>query len=116
MSGIAATSSFSVIPVRPDGPEITDQAAQGMANSGFTDLRSGGLDRFELANSHPRQIGHRAGRFYASLEAAVANRDLVLGSTTRVRHDLLPVNLPDMLTCVKPSVGREDNPKKFQIF
>ena len=94
MSGVAR---FAVILVRPDSPENIGLAARGMANTGFADLRVVGLDRLEppawRTAIHAESIIERA-RFFSSLEDAVADRDLVLGSTARVRHDfpLVPLD------------------------
>src|SRR5512143_1124693 len=90
-------SRFAVVLVRPDSPENIGLAARGMANTGFADLRVVGLDRFEPAAwrtaIHAESIIESA-RFFDSLEAAVADRDLVLGSTARVRRDSPLVTLP----------------------
>jgi TrmH family RNA methyltransferase len=94
----------AVVLVRPDSPENIGLAARGMANTGFTDLRVVGLDRFEPAAwrtaIHAESVLESA-RFYASLEAAVADRDLVLGSTARVRHDFPLVSLPEAVGRVR---------------
>jgi TrmH family RNA methyltransferase len=89
---------FAVILVRPDSPENIGLAARGMANTGFFDLRLVGLDRLEApawrTAIHADAIIESA-RFYPSLAAAVADRELVLGSTARVRHDFPLVPLAD---------------------
>jgi tRNA C32,U32 (ribose-2'-O)-methylase TrmJ len=72
----------AVVLVRPDSPENVGLAARGMANTGFADLRVVGLDRFEAAAwrtaIHAESILESA-RFFPTLEAAAADRDLVLG-------------------------------------
>ncbi len=87
MTGFAR---FAVVLVRPDSPENIGLAARGMANTGFTDLRIVGLDKLEppawRTAIHAASIIEGA-RFFTSLAEAVADRDLVLGSTARVRHD-----------------------------
>ena len=92
---------FTVILVRPDSPENIGLAARGMANTGFSDLRLVGLDRLEppawRTAIHAEAI-IEAARFYPSLAEAVADRDLVLGSTARVRHDFPLVPLADAVT------------------
>jgi tRNA/rRNA methyltransferase len=92
---------FTVILVRPDSPENIGLAARGMANTGFTDLRLVGLDRLEppawRTAIHADSI-IEAARFFGSLAEAVADRDLVLGSTARVRHDFPLVPLADAVT------------------
>ncbi|HOW84674.1 MAG TPA: RNA methyltransferase [Candidatus Aminicenantes bacterium] len=88
---------FAVVLVRPDSHENIGLAARGMANAGFGDLRLVGLDRLEApawrTAIHAESIIERA-RFYPSLAEAVADRELVLGSTARVRHDfpLVPLD------------------------
>jgi TrmH family RNA methyltransferase len=98
MSEMPDLSSYSVVLVRPDSPENIGLAARGMANTGFADLRVVGLDRFEPAAwrtaIHAETIIESA-RFYPSLEEAVGDRDLVLGSTARVRHDFPLVSLSE---------------------
>jgi TrmH family RNA methyltransferase len=98
MSGTPGTSRIAVVLVRPDSPENIGLAARGMANTGFSDLRVVGRDRFEPAvwrtAIHAESIVESA-RFFDALEAAVADRDLVLGSTARVRHDFPLVGLPE---------------------
>ena len=92
------TSRFAVVLVRPDSPENIGLAARGMANTGFADLRLVGLDRLEppawRTAIHAESIIEGA-RFFPSLEAAVADLHLVLGSTARVRHDFPLVTLAD---------------------
>ena len=104
MTGLADASKFAVVLVRPDSAENIGLAARGMANTGFTDLRIVGLDRFEPAAwrtaIHAETIIESA-RFFGSLEAAVADRDLVLGSTARVRHDFPLVTLPEAVRRVR---------------
>lgn len=94
----------AVVLVRPDSPENIGLAARGMANTGFTDLRVVGLDRFEPAAwrtaIHAESVLESA-RFCASLESAVADRDLVLGSTARVRHDFPLVGLTEAVARVR---------------
>jgi TrmH family RNA methyltransferase len=94
----------AVVLVRPGSPENIGLAARGMANTGFTDLRVVGLDRLEPAAwrtaIHAESVIESA-RFYASLGAAVADRDLVLGSTARVRHDFPLVSLPEAVGRVR---------------
>ncbi len=81
---------FAVVLVRPDSPENIGLAARGMANTGFTDLRIVGLGRLEppawRTAIHAESIIEGT-RFFPSLGEAVADRDLVMGSTARVRHD-----------------------------
>lgn len=90
-------SRFAVVLVRPDSPENIGLAARGMANTGFDDLRLVGLERLEppawRTAIHADHIIERA-RFYPSLAEAVADREIVLGSTARVRHDfpLVPLD------------------------
>jgi len=88
---------FAVVLVRPDSPENIGLAARGMANTGFTDLRIVGLGKLEppawRTAIHAETIIEGT-RFFPSLAEAVADRDLVLGSTARVRHDfpLVPLS------------------------
>jgi tRNA/rRNA methyltransferase len=88
---------FAVVLVRPDSPENIGLAARGMANTGFADLRIVGLDRLEppawRTAIHADGILEQA-RFFASLDEAVDDREIVLGSTARVRHDfpLVPLD------------------------
>ena len=95
MTGLAR---FAVVLVRPDSPENIGLAARGMANTGFTDLRIVGLDKLEppawRTAIHAEAIIEGA-RFFPSLAEAVADRDLVLGSTARVRHDFPLVPLAE---------------------
>lgn len=101
MSGL---ERFAVVLVRPDSPENAGLAARGMANTGFKDLRVVGLDRFEPAAwrtaVHAEEILETA-RFFATLGEAVADRELVLGSTARVRHDFPLVSLPEAVGRVR---------------
>ncbi len=87
---MAGHSRFAVILVRPDSPENVGLAARGMANTGFTDLRIVGIDRLEppawRTAVHAESILEGT-RFFPSLGKAVADCELVLGSTARVRHD-----------------------------
>lgn len=100
---MTAASNFAVVLVRPDSPENIGLAARGMANTGFADLRLVGLDRLEApawrTAIHAEQILERA-RFQATLAEAVADRDLVLGSTARVRHDFPLVPLAEAVARV----------------
>lgn len=92
---------FAVILVRPDSPENIGLAARGMANTGFSDLRLVGLDRLEApawrTAIHAEAV-MEAARFYPSLAEAVTDRELVLGSTARIRHDFPLVPLADAVT------------------
>jgi TrmH family RNA methyltransferase len=87
---------FAVVLVRPDSPENIGLAARGMANTGFSDLRIVGSEKLEppawRTAIHAESIIEGA-RFYPSLEEAVSDRELVLGSTARVRHDFPLVSL-----------------------
>jgi tRNA/rRNA methyltransferase len=104
VTGPLDPSRFAVVLVRPDSPENIGLAARGLANTGFGDLRVVGLDRFEpgawRTAIHAEAILESA-RFFGSLEAAVADRDLVLGSTARVRHDFPLVTLPEAVRRVR---------------
>jgi len=95
MTGFAR---FAVVLVRPDSPENIGLAARGMANTGFADLRIVGLDKLEppawRTAIHAESIIEGA-RFFPSLAEAIADRDLVLGSTARVRHDFPLVPLAE---------------------
>jgi TrmH family RNA methyltransferase len=94
----------AVVLVRPDSPENIGLAARGMANTGFGDLRVVGLDRFEAAAwrtaIHAEPVLESA-RFFRTLAAAVADRELVLGSTARVRHDFPLVTLTEAVRRVR---------------
>jgi tRNA/rRNA methyltransferase len=94
----------AVVLVRPDSPENIGLAARGMANTGFGDLRVVGLDRFEAAAwrtaIHAEPVLESA-RFFPTLAAAVADRELVLGSTARVRHDFPLVTLTEAVRRVR---------------
>jgi TrmH family RNA methyltransferase len=98
---MADLSRFAVVLVRPDSPENIGLAARGLANTGFADLRLVGLERLEppawRTAIHADDIIERA-RFYASLDEAVADREIVLGSTARVRHDFPLVPLDEAVT------------------
>jgi tRNA/rRNA methyltransferase len=89
---------FAVVLVRPDSPENIGLAARGMANTGFRDLRIVGLDKLDppawRTAVHAESVIEEA-RFFPSLEEAVADRQIVLGSTARVRHDFPLVTLAD---------------------
>ncbi len=89
---------FAVVLVRPDSPENIGLAARGMANTGFADLRIVGLGKLEppawRTAIHAETIIEGT-RFFPSLAEAVADRDLVLGSTARVRHGFPLVPLAD---------------------
>jgi tRNA/rRNA methyltransferase len=91
-------SRFAVILVRPDSPENIGLAARGMANTGFSDLRIVGLDKLEppawRTAIHAESV-IEAARFFSSLEEAVADLHVVLGSTARVRHDFPLITLAD---------------------
>jgi len=91
-------SRFAVVLVRPDSPENIGLAARGMANTGFSDLRIVGLEKLEApawrTAIHAESV-IEAARFFPSLEEAVADRRIVLGSTARVRHDSPLVSLAD---------------------
>jgi TrmH family RNA methyltransferase len=104
MSEIRSGAATAVVLVRPDSPENVGLAARGMANTGFGDLRIVGLDRFEAAAwrtaIHAEPVLESA-RFFPALAAAVADRDLVLGSTARVRHDFPLVTLPEAVGRVR---------------
>jgi TrmH family RNA methyltransferase len=95
---MTALSRFAVVLVRPDSPENIGLAARGMANTGFRDLRLVGLDRLEApawrTAIHADAILEGA-RFFPTLAEALADRELVLGSTARVRHDFPLVPLDD---------------------
>jgi tRNA/rRNA methyltransferase len=104
MDGRTDAARFAVVLVRPDSPENVGLAARGMANTGFEDLRVVGLDRFEPAAwrtaIHADRILESA-RFFATLAEAVADRELVLGSTARARHDFPLVGLPEAVGRVR---------------
>jgi TrmH family RNA methyltransferase len=91
-------SRFAVVLVRPDSPENIGLAARGMANTGFSDLRIVGLEKLEApawrTAIHAESV-IEAARFFPSLEEAVADRQIVLGSTARVRHDSPLVSLAE---------------------
>lgn len=91
-------SRFAVILVRPDSHENIGLAARGMANTGFSDLRIVGLDRLDppawRTAIHAESV-IEAARFFPSLEEAVSDLHLVLGSTARARHDFPLVSLAD---------------------
>jgi TrmH family RNA methyltransferase len=95
---MTALARFAVVLVRPDSPENIGLAARGMANTGFADLRLVGLSRLEApawrTAVHSESI-LEAARFFGTLAEAVADRDLVLGSTARVRRDFPLVPLAD---------------------
>ena len=95
---MSPNARFAVVLVRPDSPENIGLAARGMANTGFADLRLVGLDRLEApawrTGIHAESILEGA-RFFKSLEEAVADREIVLGSTARVRHDYPLVSLAE---------------------
>jgi tRNA/rRNA methyltransferase len=95
---MTAPSRLAVVLVRPDSPENIGLAARGMANTGFSDLRIVGLDRLEppawRTAIHAESVIEGT-RFFPGLEAAVSDRDLVLGSTARVRHDFPLVSLAE---------------------
>ena len=100
MNAALDTSRFAVVLVRPDSPENIGLAARGMANTGFSDLRLVGLDK--LAPPAWRTAIHaepiiETARFFPSLGEAVADLNLVLGSTARVRHDFPLVTLDEGL-------------------
>jgi tRNA/rRNA methyltransferase len=94
-------SRFAVVLVRPASPENIGLSARGMANTGFGDLRIVGLDRLEppawRTAIHAEPV-IEAARFYPSLAEAVRDRELVLGSTARVRHDYPLVTLAAVVT------------------
>jgi len=96
MSERTDASRFAVVLVRPDSSENIGLAARGMANAGVADLRFVGIDRLEppawRTAIHAEAILEGA-RFFESLEKAVADLHLVLGSTARVRHDFPLVSL-----------------------
>jgi len=89
-------SRFAVILVRPDSPENIGLAARGMANTGFPDLRIVGLEKLEApawrTAIHAESVIEGA-RFFPSLEEAVADLHVVLGSTARVRHEFPLITL-----------------------
>ena len=93
-----ALSRFAVVLVRPDSPENIGLAARGMANTGFSDLRIVGLERFEApvwrTAVHAEPVLEGA-RFFDSLAEAVADHHVVAGSTARVRRDFPLVALPE---------------------
>jgi tRNA/rRNA methyltransferase len=95
---MAPLARFAVILVRPDSAENIGLAARGMANTGFADLRLVGLGRLEApawrTAIHADSI-LEAARFFPSLAEALADRELVLGSTARVRHDFPLVSLSE---------------------
>ena len=95
---MVALARFAVVLVRPDSPENIGLAARGMANTGFTDLRIVGLERLEApawrTAIHAEAIIEGA-RFFPSLVEALSDRDLVLGSTARIRHDFPLVPLAE---------------------
>ncbi len=95
---MSALARFAVVLVRPDSPENIGLAARGMANTGFADLRIVGLDRLEApawrTAIHADAILEGT-RFFWTVGEAVSDRELVLGSTARVRHDFPLVSLAD---------------------
>ncbi|MGZ7065359.1 MAG: RNA methyltransferase, partial [Candidatus Aminicenantales bacterium] len=89
---------FAIILVRPDSPENIGLAARGMANTGFSELRIVGADRFEApayrTAVHAGSILDGA-RFFGTLEEAVEGRHIVVGSTARIRRDFPLLALRD---------------------
>jgi TrmH family RNA methyltransferase len=104
-------SRFAVILVRPDTPENIGLAARGMANTGFSDLRIVGPDRLEppawRTAVHAESIIEGA-RLFPSLDTAVSDLHLVLGSTARGRHDFPLVSLTDGIRRIdeRPAASR----------
>lgn len=99
---------FAVILVRPDSPENIGLAARGMANTGFSDLRIVGLERLEAAAWRTAVHAERlieAARLFPTLAEAVADRQLVLGSTARVRHEFPLVTLAEAARRVREYPG-----------
>ena len=87
---------FAVILVKPEKQENIGLVARAMKNTGFSDLRVVGLDRFDAEAQrtavHAEDILARA-RFYSSLSQAVRRLHLVLASTARARSkfSILPL-------------------------
>jgi tRNA/rRNA methyltransferase len=100
---MATLARFAVILVRPDSAENIGLAARGMANTGFGDLRLVGLEKLEppawRTAIHAESILEGA-KFFPSLAEALADRELVLGSTARVRHDFPLVPLAEAVVRV----------------
>ena len=108
---MTAPARLAVVLVRPDSPENIGLAARGMANTGFADLRIVGLDRLEppawRTAIHAESIIEGT-RFFPSLGEAVSDREIVLGSTARVRHDFPLVPLAEAVARIEeyPAAAR----------
>jgi tRNA/rRNA methyltransferase len=81
-------SRFSIILVNPQNQENIGLVARAMKNTGFSELRLVGLEKFEQEAFRPavhaKDILKKA-IFYQSLPEAVADLNLVLASTARQR-------------------------------
>jgi tRNA/rRNA methyltransferase len=97
---------FAVILVRPGLAENVGLAARGMANTGFSDLRIVGdpgiAAEARRTAVHASFVLDRA-RFFRSLPEALADLNLVLGSTARIKRGYPVVGLREALSVANGS-------------
>lgn len=92
---------FAVVLVRPGRAENVGLAARGMANTGFFDLRIVGdpgiAAEARRTAVHASSVLDRA-RFFRSLPEALADLNLVLGSTARIKRGYPVMDLREALS------------------
>jgi TrmH family RNA methyltransferase len=93
---------FTVVLVRPQGPVNIGLASRACANLGIDDLRLV-APAVPVPCAESRMFAHHAGsllaaaRLFQDLPAAVADCDLVVGTTARRRRDALPFIAPEAI-------------------
>lgn len=97
-------SRFNIILVNPENQENIGLVARAMKNTGFTRLRIVGSG--ELKSEAFRTAVHsadilRKASFYSSLDEAVADLNLILASTVRLRKAFRILTLDEVIEKVK---------------
>lgn len=94
----ALSKRLSVILARPQKPENIGLAARAMKNTGFTNLKVVGMERFErksyVTAVHAEDILDKA-EFYPDLQEAVSDFNVIFASTSKKRKNFPLLSLDE---------------------
>lgn len=103
-SDLLGRSRFSVILVNPQNQENIGLVARAMSNTGFSQLRIAGLEKFDPEAFRPAVHSTdilRQAAFYPDLAEAVADLNLVLASTVRQRKAFRLMTIDEAVEKIK---------------